>query len=409
MSLVMPRSLPSLAHPIIVSTENNEDAISLRRPPFPEIDLNADGFTFPFLHWVAIKTTNGCLSDAERRKLKLAILHETYHRVLSMTPLSMFIKAQIFKLCAMLLRTFEAGKEQIPVPLDPKKRRNKLEEQWQFITLLDGESRCIDEVYAVRTSLVRAREGGVIKNDRQLEGLIDYYKKMYGEMEETREFPVAYHAFELVASTIGETAAWCVIQKSFETLSPRATFFAIISAMCKIDPCAPNGFVWNLDDQPELIAKLSYEGAYYYFSGLLDNIDNKNGVLSDAILQEPADTLQQKWSEVSRDTNDDFMKFLLDSFPATIVLTKYASDNIQPFIKCNILTGEFSKEAFYGEFSLVVEAIRQQLTQGIGVQCPFWTPYNPCCSRRNRVLLEDVWKCTSDSACELWKRRGCLE
>jgi hypothetical protein len=73
---------------------------------------------------------------------------------------------------------------------------------------------------------------------------------------------------------------------------------------------------------------------------------------------------------------------------------------------------EIAEDVEYGEFFIVLEAIRQQLTQGDDLLCPFWL-WSPgsCCGGRNRAFLEKVWKHTKPdcSQCKRWERLGCLD
>ena len=64
------------------------------------------------------------------------------------------------------------------------------------------------------------------------------------------------------------------------------------------------------------------------------------------------------------------------------------------------------------EFMLIClffESIRQQITTGIGLQCPFWNAQiNECCLE-HRSDLELVWKNTTHNpSWQYWERKGCL-
>jgi hypothetical protein len=89
-----PRSLPSLARPIIPYSERGvgKDEDDAHRPPYPDINLNMAGGTLSHLHWVCIKVTNPILSQEEVRRVEtplfIALLHEFCHKVLALTPFS---------------------------------------------------------------------------------------------------------------------------------------------------------------------------------------------------------------------------------------------------------------------------------------------------------------------------------
>jgi hypothetical protein len=158
MSRKTPRSLPSLAHPVIVSlgqrVEKDEGSIPLRRPPFPDIDLNnGQGFTFSHLHWVVIKVTNASLSEEEVRGVELALVHEFCHKCLALTPFSQLRQDEMFKLYSLILTTFEEEQEKIRIPLIRNKPSNKLRKQWELIVRLEEVSKLVEEVFAVRASL----------------------------------------------------------------------------------------------------------------------------------------------------------------------------------------------------------------------------------------------------------------
>jgi hypothetical protein len=116
----------------------------------------------------------------------------------------------------------------------------------------------------------------------------------------------------------------------------------------------------------------------------------------------------QKLSDVAQLTTDDFGKFLF-SVPKAFLFSHYDDNCIHPFFEPARHGNVLIQEVRYGNYYIILEAIRQQLTQGKGLLCPFWM-YAPdrCCNSDNRALLENVWKCTSQSSCKLWQRLGCL-
>jgi hypothetical protein len=278
-----------------------------------------------------------------------------------------------------------------------------------LIVSIDRTSSYIEEVFAVRSSLLNAREIGFISPDRQ-QDLELFYKEDYGK--DIPIFSLAYDAFDFVAGKIGEAAATGIIHYVLETLNPSHAFLDLISGMCKTKRRVPtNDFLWSLPDElTAFLAKLSVKQACDFFGMVLDKDDSLYGRAS---LLDYVAAIKQEWSAFSQDINDDFTKLLFGS-ETPILFTNYI-DFIRPasLLKHADLTAARAiiTEVKYGSIALVLEAILQQLTTGIGLLCPFWIDSPPtCCSSRNRALLEKVWSRTSPnpSKCKLWKRMGCL-
>lgn len=133
-------------------------------------------------------------------------------------------------------------------------------------------------------------------------------------------------------------------------------------------------------------------------------------------LDDVAEIIKRDCSVLSKYLKNDFIKFLFHA-PDSFLISKYIAGY-------SCLRFSFSKVREnnnyelqdliykgYRPFILFLEAIRQQLTRGIGLLCPFWLYSAPrCCSSRNRALIEKVWSCAyRNSACDLWKRMGCLQ
>jgi hypothetical protein len=378
MSRETAESLPSLVCPLFVNPAKavGKGEKPLHLPPFPEIDLNGEGFTFSHLHWVSIKAPNRERRRFEEWRVLLTVRHELVHKELSLTPFSLFKKHEMLRLYELILTIFEQG-EQIPVPINPDESGNELEKQWEFIVRLHRGSRIIEEVFAIRSSLLYALKKGFIR-DKLAQGIITRYKEGYGKVMPS--FPEAYDAFDFVAGKIGKTAATALIHNVLGTANPLAAFEGIVFEMCKIDPRAPNGFVWNLEDHPESIANLSFEQAYHGFSRLTDYLDPDDSHYRRKILLEFEALMKREWSVVTQDAEDVFMKFLYGS-PDTFLCSKYSNvihPFVYPFSKVEFFKVEGSQEVEYGNPDIVLESIRQQLTQGKGLLCPFYAPHTCC-------------------------------
>jgi hypothetical protein len=336
----------------------------------------------------------------------LAIAHESAHKELALTPFSLFIKHEIFELYRLILTTFEEEQEQINVPVTIDVAGNAIQKQLEFIYRLAGRTKLVEEVYAVRSSLLHAQERGLISHG-YMHDLIKINKEKYGEI--IPEFSIAYDAFDLVARKIGKTAAMCLIHHLFETGYPETAFAVYILEMCEIEKRDSLTTVrWALPDEAsEFILNLSYEEAYRFFikctsafdRGELRHKNKREGLL------EVVELIRKEWSSRVQDSEDNFIKFIYSS-PTAVLYSEY-SDNIHHFpkIRCD---SESLYEVDYGNFLIILEAIRQQLITGIGLLCPFWNSSHGCCSSENRALLEKVWSCTKpDSSCD-WERLGCL-
>src|SRR2546428_775202 len=122
MSYEIPGGTLSLACPLIANP-----AKGVKKPlyllPFPEIDLNLEGFTFPHLRWVGINVSN---SGKRKQLIELARFHEDCHKELALTPYSLCVKDVMVGLYCEMFSVFCEEREEISVPLDPKKSRNRL-------------------------------------------------------------------------------------------------------------------------------------------------------------------------------------------------------------------------------------------------------------------------------------------
>jgi hypothetical protein len=404
MSYVIPGELPSLAHPIITIPRRGvkNDKNSLRCPPFPDINRNADGFTFSHLPWLGIKMANGAQMTArEHRRSQVVTLHEVAHYHLAKTPFSVFINIELFKLHSLIFRTFyptlREEQQQIPVPLLADLLRNEMEKQWSDVVLLHRASSLVEEVFAVRSSLRKAREQGIIKSDKQLEALVDAYKKQYEEDENIDGFRQAYETFDVIACKIGEDAATAMILSVLETLSPATAFsnilFFISDCLC------------NIDTFKNFVSRLPFKDALVFFYKILGDLDEDDSHYGRRSLLQAQATIEQFLNTTVK-AGSKFSELLSIRDTTAFVFSVY-NHNLLRFSKI-----EGSAEVRYGDLAIFLESIRQQLTQGRGLQCPWWngSPGTCCssCSSFHRAFLEKVWSCTSESACENWGRLGCL-
>jgi hypothetical protein len=415
MSYDTPKRLPSIAHAVIVTHAygDESDTPGLFVPPFPEIDLNNwDGFTLSHFPWVGIKAPYAHLSDDERiRRIELILHHELYHRDLAHTAFSLLRKHEMFKLYGIMLTTIEEGRESIEVPLRPDLLRNELEKQWEIVIHLKNVSSLIEEAFAIHSSLLDARRLRLISPTTRLK-LISTARDIYGK--EMPEFPVIYDHLDFIAGKIGRTATKFMIYNVMETLNPTVALLDIMSVMCDIylplrDPV--NDFLWKLPtDETNYIRTLTDLQVNQYFGKVIELLDPDGSSYQRTRMSEIAADIKRLWSDINQGIReeDNVLKLKYSSDPTAFLFTQYAYFN-------GIFRHVFhevgnSQEVEYGNTEILIEAIRQQICQGIGLLCPFWMYGLGCCSLDNKALLENVWTCTyRNTNCELWHRWGCLK
>jgi hypothetical protein len=245
--------MPSLAHPLIVNPAQGFENEKKLQPPFTHIDLSWDGFTLSHLHWVAIKIFKAGLSDEENiQRTQIALLHERYHEYLARTPFSRFKKYKILDLDGIIFDTFTKGQEQIEVPVKTNVAGNEIQKQLALIKYLHEASEPVEEVFAVRSSLLEALKMGVIEDDDFRQKLITRYKEIYEKAIPI--FPRAYDALDFVAGKIGENAATGLILSVLGTHHPLLAFSDIISVLTDIviptNWCSADSTEWNAPPTP---------------------------------------------------------------------------------------------------------------------------------------------------------------
>ena len=408
MSRKTTQTLPSLACPFIGGSNGvwkKEKGLFL--PPFPEIDLdNWDGFTYSYLPWVGLSQDSS--EDQEFERL-IQILHEFAHRQLAILPFPLLQKFDMFLLYEHILWTFRRG-QQIRVPLVSNKPGNKLRKHWEYIVRQKRAADIVEEVYAVRTSLLKARQAGEISHSEQKDKA-EQYKSGYGEF--IPEYVETYEAFDYVASQIGETAANGMIFHSLLTCDPDVAFAYTLYEMHKIDS-RDRDFLRNLSREPH---EGAIDEAMNFFSKVIWRLDPddsrfKRGDMAD-LDKDFAEYIRKDCHILLHYLEEDFSKFLFNEpyyYLTSVYIAKESHITIM-FFEVDGSKKQRWKEIEYKSIVLLLEAIRQQLSRGIGLLCPFWLYSAPhyCCSVRNREILEKAWQCTSKSECERWKRMGCLQ
>jgi hypothetical protein len=387
------RVLPSLAHPILILSDREKDEKPIHLPPFSDINLNWPAFTLSHLHWIGI---NEAKLKAEEWQLFLVMDHESYHKILANSPFSQHKRIRTLMLHDVIRRTFEDGHVEVEVPLDPYKSRNELEKEWGYVVCLIWESQLVEEVFAVRSSILKTQKEFKMSHGVRRE-LEKEYIEIYGET--IQFFSDIYDAFDIVASKIGETAATALIYNVLKTINPQEAFIDILTGT--IENLSYDE-VFHLTD----LRKDSLVDAYVFFDWVFDQIDPDDSVYKRNSLSKYL-VLGEKYS--SGVEKGEFTKFLFSKPKDSIVETIYNSHGIHTFSKPNKNRLIGIQEVVPGNEVIVREAILHQLIKDIGLLCPFWSPSYGCCSRSNKALLEKVWACTKpDTSCKNWERLGCL-
>jgi hypothetical protein len=228
-------------------------------------------------------------------------------------------------------KTFDAGREKIQVPVIlGTEEGNTLQKQFENVAYLFTASLFVEEVFAVRSSLLRATKLGFIAPETQQEWAREY-KQLYGES--MIAFPFFYEIFNFVAKKIGEAATDCLIKSVFETFNPTEAFIDILEKMVMIYPSVPFNaflenpsdeyFVWSLSDEEtdfliNSALKPSLDHGSYYFRGALEKLDPDDSRYKKVYLMY---LLAMRVKECRRNKKNDFSRFLFDS-PKAILFTK---------------------------------------------------------------------------------------
>jgi hypothetical protein len=333
--------------------------------------------------------------------------------LLSFTSFSMLRKVEMCSLYEIIFNTFKKefkrGQEKIRVPVTVNQSGNEIEKQWHNVVQLKSASELVEEIFAVRSSLLPLRDKGPIANwlwQKRVRG----YKEAYDEA--IYGFKVVYEVFDSIAEKIGGKAAIAMIYNALETFNPDGAFCDLILEM----------LLRNQSDQ-DFISNLSVEQTDMFFRKILEDIDKINlsyrvisGMQAVAlILQEGRATeyIEDTFPTFTPNVYSEQWKQLggLDSDGGVWRSIYFSKDSYLTLYFAEAVKHDRSaiQEVKYGNFAIALESIRQQLTKGIGLLCPFWIPSHPCCSSRNRAFLEKVWSGTCpNSDCKLWERLGCL-
>jgi hypothetical protein len=315
----------------------------------------------------------------------------------------------MYRVYGQMLAVFDEGKELIDVPFTFTQPSTELQIDWAIYDSYMQASMLVEEVYAVRSSLVRVKKDGIIEDDELLAKITAHYKQKYRGMN--RVFPKAFNAFDLLAKKLGEDAADALIRSVLFTAYPDNAFVCILSNFCESDSCSPIGSRWTLAPLPSDRPTLSFDEAYNLFNNMIKSVDKDDAYFGrKAAIEYTADALHE-FNDYAQ-SNGPF-KFFFDLSHNNFFFSQY-TDTTMTFSKVDVSQDYKHVNFEFGEIICVIlEAILQQLITGIGLYCPWWggvsdSYHDNCC--QNKAFLEAAWSCTKPdrSRCELWQRLGCL-
>jgi hypothetical protein len=321
---------PSIFSPTLVG-ENNKDRSLLPKLPFPLIDTSYEGFTASHLHWIGIKVTQ---PEKRDKLIDLAFLHESCHRFLAHMPFSLIKRCQIYSFFSLLLRVLDEGKEMIDVPFTFTQPSTELQMQWAEYDNLMQRSMIVEEVYAVRTSLIKAKKEGVIEDDALLDKIAVHYKQAYKEIVHEL-FPEDFTAFDLLAKNLGEDAAEALIRKALFTVHPDKTFVFFLTNFCQTDSHSPNGLRWTPAPLPSDRPTLSFDEAYNLFDDIIKAVDKDDSYFGRNSTIEDAANAMHLLKALAQE--DGPFKFFFDLSHNNYLLSEY-TDTALAFYKVGPVT-----------------------------------------------------------------------
>jgi hypothetical protein len=356
MSYEIPKGLSPFVCPLIVSPAESlgEPKPPLCVPPFTGIDLTWEGFTIPHLRLIGINVTKPWL---RKPLIKLALDHETEHAALSLaTPYLRYTNYEMVNFYRLIFDTFMEGGEKIEVPLQTPLRydqvRNKLEQQWALLTLLKHGSRLIEEVCAVRFSILRSQRYIEPEIGKKI---LSHYKRVYEKR--IPGFQRAYEALDFIAITHGDTIAKGIVPIVLSTGNPETAFWDIVRELSHKDT--------------SFLANLSPKEVCDYFDHFLDSLDKDDLRYRRKALRERIEMFEQRWWPLIEDGWRNFYDFFLDPSKEGLVFAQYTSDYYD-------IDLQQCEEVGYGHFYILLEVVRQALVTGKGLLCHSWQPDTQC-------------------------------
>jgi hypothetical protein len=259
----------------------------------------------------------------------------------------------------MILNMFDKDKERIDVPLTADLSGNMLQKQWGIFERLIQASMLVEEVFAVRMSVVQAREKGLITDNILLDKVVSHYKVVYGGM--ISRFEEAYNEYDFIAKGLGEEAAFALIFKMLETVNPNKAFLDILFSdfpitICITDPRTPTGERLNLP-----LDKPTNEQSHRLISWITDQLDPDDSRYQRSDMLKIAPMIKRDLSKYAQILGDGTSIF--SDSPTDFLFSEY-NDTIDSLLKVDASTGLIYGKVGHGAcLLLLLEAILQQLSR----------------------------------------------
>jgi hypothetical protein len=234
----------------------------------------------------------------------------------------------------------------------------------------------VEEVYAVWTSLAAREKAGLISS-RSKKIRERNYKHAYSSY--IRDFTKLYNTFNKIAQEIDPLVAFNLAFEALNSFSPAAALLDMIAAL-----------------QSHIQSGKTLSDTEYVREVCTP-------IIAKCISVEDQDYLKILFEDLGEYMKPEFLPVWRDSplEPTHFIF----SDKGIAFDK-KVINQKLFLEMLW------LESIRQQLTTGIGLVCPFcdvrdW-PEGSCCNKMYRFWLEGIWNYTQGSS-QTWQPQGCLK
>ncbi len=406
-------SAPRLAHPLGAAAQSEPAWLV---PAFPDVGARWEGFCLPTMRCMGwrrdliaqIRSPEDFSSVPRMRSLVLATLHEHAHWMLSACALPAIVRAGVLIMWKEI--SFVAAGERLwqeigtspvlihtgptRVPVTPNPSGTHLEKLWAKIVEWARTMELVHEVYAVWYSLHEAQCAGVI-TPRRRAALTKREKEKYSKG--ISYFSLVYDEFENVAEQIDATAAHALAAVALTT-DPRVFVRAIVFAKAALRAGHPP------------TREMLRGWMFIRLAEPLKDTTSRIGRVRDLLrLDYSEDYPDQTWARLP----DEPLPCVFDhrgiSFELPLVWRVFIA-NLRPKTQHPENAGIAPREGRLSRSELFEyvwrDSIRQQMTRGVGLVCPFWTNSQAACGRCPR--MEGLWRHTEGSP-EKWRQPPCLQ
>ncbi len=341
-------------------------------PGFPEIGVDWYGFCLPHVHWVGVQAD--LVSDSVL--VSRTVAHEAGHWAVSTTLMIRLFRRLIQRLQASILETLcqSDGVAALRVPLQANGDGHPIEQACDALRAVATRTQVIEEIFAVWRSLDQLYNHKMVSNSRRGQFVRlakKTYERDYPATGNIPGFSALYDRFNPVATKLGLDSALALVHAALSTPQPITGFVDLIDlAADMLRQSEPLSDV-------TIAADVFTDVSRRY---LQQPIDNDTG--------EKLRTILRQMVEQNGDEN-----------ASALPTPSWLSEPEQP-VFCTF--GKNGLELALGRphsafHMLWIESLRQQLTMGIGLGCPFWIEGEggspgQCCGLRCR--LEAMWSNT---------------